>query len=136
MNGRERIAQILFGLTAIFAIGNGVFMLIDPFGWYNFVGTVKATGPANSHFLRDIGIAYVVSGLVLVYASLKPSARSGLALIGGSWLLLHGILHIYEVINGICSPEIFWQDAPGVLGPPLLVVIGLVILKSRRQNTD
>lgn len=129
MNGQIRIAQLLFGLTALFAIGNGLYMLAEPFGWYNFVGTVKATGPANGHFIRDIGIAYVVSGAVLAYAALQPVARSAFAVIGVSWLALHGLLHIYEVMTGICSPSIFWRDAPGVLGPPALTLIGLVILR-------
>ena len=131
MSRHSHIPQILFGLATIFAIGNGGFMLIEPFEWYDFVGTVKATGPANGHFIRDIGIAYVVSGLALAYAAAKPATRTAIAAIGGSWLLFHGILHIYEVVTGICSPDIFWQDAPGVLGPPLLVLIGLGIQNSQ-----
>ena len=129
----DRLVQAMIGLAALFALANGVFMLSDPFRRYQFVGTVKATGPANAHFIRDIGIAYAVSGLVLAYAAVHPGLRWGSALLGVLWLALHGVLHIYEVITGICSPDIFWRDAPGVLGPPLLVLIAIGIQLSRQR---
>ncbi len=133
MDSTDRLVQILIGMTAIFAWGNGAFMLIDPFGWYEFVGTVKATGPANSHFLRDIGLAYLFSAALLTYAAINPAMRWGSAFAGVLWLGTHGILHIYEVLSGICSPDIFWRDAPGTLGPPLLVIVALAIQIGRKR---
>ena len=129
----DRVAQVLIVLAALVALGNGVFMLADPFGWYDFVGTVRATGPANGHFIRDIGLAYLVSGGLLAYAAWHLPMRWGSALAGASWLLIHGLLHVWEVSTGICSPDIFWSDAPGVLGPPLLALTGIGILLARQR---
>ena len=71
----DRVAQILIALVAAFALFNGGFMLADPFGWYQTVGTVKFTGPPNQHFIRDIGLAFLASGLMLAYAARWPNGR-------------------------------------------------------------
>lgn len=127
----DRLAQVLLAFTALFALGNGAFMLTDPSGWYDFIGTVKATGPENRHFIRDIGIAYLVSAGLIGYAAINPFMRWGSALAGTGWLTLHGLLHVWEVSTGLCAPGIFWQDAPGVLGPPLLALVAIGIMLAR-----
>lgn len=129
----DRVAQALVALAALFALVNGGFMLADPFAWYDAVGTVRATGPANGHFIRDIGLAYLVSGGLLAYAALALPLRWGSALAGSAWLLLHGVLHVWEVSVGLCSPGVFWQDAPGVLGPPLLALAGVALQAGRSR---
>ncbi|TNE45772.1 MAG: hypothetical protein EP341_10450 [Sphingomonadales bacterium] len=129
----DRLVQVILALAALFALANGLFMLTDPFGWYEAIGTVKATGPANAHFIKDIGIAYLVSGALIGFAAINPVLRWGSALVGVLWLGAHGVLHIYEVLAGICSPDIFWRDAPGVLGPPLLVLIVIAIQVGRQR---
>jgi hypothetical protein len=129
----DRIAQILIAIAALFALFNGAFMLWDPYGWYQAVGTVKFTGPPNQHFIRDIGIAFLGSGVMLSYAVWYPSGRWMAALAGSLFLAAHGALHIYEVLTGICAQNIFWKDAPGVLGPPLMVWIALGILFGARK---
>jgi len=129
----DRIAQALVALAASVALLNGLSMLVDPFGWYDFVGTVKATGPANGHFIRDIGLAYLASGALLAYAVPALPLRWGAAGVGAGWLLVHGLLHVWEVLSEVCSPEVFWRDAPGVLGPPLLALAGVAILAARMR---
>ena len=129
----DRLVQVSLALVAGFAIANGVFMLVDPFGWYDAVGTVRATGPANAHFIRDIGIAYFASGALIGFAAANPALRWGSALAGTMWLGLHGLLHIYEVSTGICGPDIFWRDAPGVLLPPALALIAVGIQVARQR---
>ena len=36
----DRLVQALLALAALFALVFGLFMLADPFGWYQFVDTV------------------------------------------------------------------------------------------------
>jgi hypothetical protein len=129
----DRVAQGLILLVAVFSLAFGFLMLSDPYGWYQMVATVKFTGPPNQHFIRDIGLAYVLSGILLAFAGSNPSMRWLAAFAGSLWLALHGALHIWEGVTGICSPDVFWQDAPGVLGPPLLVWAALAILFARQR---
>jgi hypothetical protein len=129
----DRIAQILVALIALFSLANGLFMLGDPYGWYQSVPTVRFTGPPNQHFIRDIGLAYLASGVVLCFAAVRLRKRWLAGVAGNLWLTAHGVLHVWEVLTGICSPSVFWQDAPGVIGPPLLVWIALGILFARQR---
>ncbi len=129
----DRFAQLLVAVAAIVALANGGFMLADPFGWYQAVPTVKFTGPPNQHFIRDIGLAYLASAAVLGFAAVRLSIRWLAAVAGNLWLTAHGALHVWEVLSGICATDIFWRDAPGVLGPPLLVWIALGIHFARAR---
>jgi len=129
----DRLAQLLLLVAALTCIANGAFMLVRPLDWYVFVPTVVTTGPPNAHFIRDIGLAYLGSGLILLYATANPIHRWRAAIVGGLWLTFHGLLHIYEVAAGICGPATFWADAPAVIGQPALVIAALLILKMRRR---
>ncbi len=123
-DGRFRLAQMLVALVAIFAIGFGVFMLAQPQLWYRSVPTVPFTGPFNQHFVRDIGAAYLACGLLLGWAVMDLRARRFGALAGALWLGLHALVHLYEVLAGVCGVAIFWRDFAGVFGPPALVLSG------------
>jgi hypothetical protein len=129
----DRLVQLLLLIVAVTAIANGVFMLVKPLDWYVFVPTVVTTGPPNQHFIRDIGLAYIGSGLILLYAAANPVRRWRAAVVGGLWLAFHGMLHVYEVAAGICGPATFWADAPIVLGQPALVLAALAILATRKR---
>ena len=129
----DRLVQLLLLVAAVTTIANGLFMVAKPLDWYVFVPTVVTTGPPNAHFIRDIGLAYLGSGLILLYATADPARRWRAAIVGGLWLTLHGLLHIYEVAAGICGPATFWADAPAVLGQPALVIAALAILKARSR---
>ncbi|WP_284124696.1 hypothetical protein [Parerythrobacter aestuarii] len=129
----DRVVQAILATIAIFALLNGMVMLIAPAGWYAALDTVQATGPSNAHFIADIGLAYMVSGLLILFASANPALRWGSALAGALWLGGHGLLHVHEALTGVSDHSDFWQDVPGVLGPPLLV-LGAVAIQLGRQR--
>lgn len=129
----DRTAQIVLALVALGALVFGAFMVWQPESWYQAIPTVRFTGPSNPHFIRDIGLAYLLSAMMLGYAAAYPPGRWLAGVAGNLWLSAHGVFHVWEVANGICSPGIFWQDAPGVLGPPLLVWLALGTLIARQR---
>jgi hypothetical protein len=129
----DRLVQILIVFPALFSVLNGAFMVWDPKEWYQLLPTVQHTGAFNQHFIRDIGFAYITCGMVLGFAAPFPSGRWLAALVGALWLTLHGAFHVWELWTGIGSPHVFWTDAPGVLGPPLMVWIALGVLIARQR---
>lgn len=129
----DRLAQYMVLAVGLFSFANAGFMIIWPMEWYVAIPTVITTGPPNQHFIRDIGIAFAVCGVILTYASFNIHARWLAAFAGALFLTFHGILHIYEVSAGICSSDVFIADAPGVLGPAILVYIALGILFVRQR---
>ena len=73
-------------LASILGLGlasNAVWMLAGPASWYVRVPGVTEAGPANMHFIRDIGCAYLVAGLGLLWLAARPALAWPAALAGG-----------------------------------------------------
>jgi len=128
-DNRHRLAQLLVGLVAVFATVFGLFMLAAPQLWYRSVPTVPLTGPFNQHFIRDIGAAFLGGGLILGWALRDLRARRMAVLAGALWLSLHALVHLYEVLTGVCGPALFWRDFPGVFGPPAVALFGFALIR-------
>ena len=113
---------ILLGI-ALFV--NGLLMLRDPLWWYGAVPTVPTTGPFNQHFVRDIGLMYVLTGVGFVVGALRPALQLPLWGAATAFHAMHGGLHVWETLVGICAPSTLAQDVPAVMTP---AVLGIVLL--------
>lgn len=107
-------------LFAAIWLGNGLWMLADPAGWYASVAGVSNTGPYNPHFVRDIGCAYLMLGLLTLGAIRWPSAA--LPLLGAVtlYLTLHALLHVWDIAAARLPLSHLLIDLPGVFAPPLV----------------
>ncbi|WP_232628693.1 hypothetical protein [Methylobacterium sp. Leaf118] len=117
-----KASPVMGGLLGAGLIGNGTFMLVSPGAWYVAVPGVTTTGPFNQHFLRDIGLIFVLIGAGFVYGAVRPRARVLLWSIGALWLSGHALFHFWEVAVGICGPEVLPRDFPAVTLPALVAV--------------
>lgn len=122
--------KILTYILAAVMAGNGVYMFVDPPGWYAAVPGVPDTGPLNLHFVRDIGIAYVTAGAALAWSALgagwHASALAAL-FIGG-----HSLLHIGETIGGH-HHDVILNEIAAVHLPAVLAVV--IAVMQRRAKT-
>ncbi|MDB5711860.1 MAG: hypothetical protein JWL96_3930 [Sphingomonas bacterium] len=107
-------------LLGLFLIGNGLVMLADPVDWYFAVPGVTATGPFNQHFLRDIGLIYVMMGAGFLAGIVRPRDRVVLWAASTLWLAGHALFHFWEVSVGICGTSALVRDFPGVTTPAIL----------------
>jgi hypothetical protein len=110
---------------------NGLAMLLAPVAWYHAVPGVAFTGPLNTHFVRDIGCAYLVAGGALAWRAVRGDAGVPAALAGAAFLLLHAAVHLGETLAGLCGWARWTADVPGVLLPALLAAA--LALPSRRE---
>jgi hypothetical protein len=92
----ERFAQAMIALAVLVCIANAIFMVVAPIRWYWTVPTVPATGPANSHFITDVGLAYLCCGITLCYGALYPSGRWLALITGAMWLIGHALFNVFE----------------------------------------
>lgn len=97
-------------------------MLVAPAFWFNTMPGVSETGPLNFHLVRDVGCAYLVAAMGIWWRALRGQAGASAAVLGGTFLLLHAGVHLWEVAVGICGWSRFLQDVPGVVLPGLLVL--------------
>jgi len=115
----DRIAKTGAVLLGLFLIGNGVIMLVDPVAWYFAVPGVTTTGPFNQHFLRDIGLVYVMMGGGFLAGVARPRERVVIWAASTLWLAGHALFHFWEVSVGICGTSALLRDFPGVTAPAL-----------------
>src|SRR5690242_12969978 len=88
------------GVLGLLQLTNGIFMIVAPAAWYTAIPGVATTGPANLHFIIDIGLAFAASGAGMI-AGLATGARAAtLALAGATWPTLHALFHIWEWTTG------------------------------------
>lgn len=92
-------------ILAAWHAANGLFMLAAPGVWYGAVPGVTETGPANAHFIRDIGLGFLAAAAALALAARRgaapPDRGPGLAALLAPALVFlvgHAGLHIAEMI--------------------------------------
>ena len=119
---------LTFVLAALMA-ANGVYMFVDPPGWYQAVPGVPATGPLNLHFVRDIGIAYFTAGAALAWSAAGAGWR--LSAIAALFIGGHSLLHVGETVLGHHHDVIFNELVAVHL--PAVLAIAISIFQRRAQ---
>lgn len=133
---------ILATLLGVGLAANGLFMLTEPANWYFAVPGVTTTGPFNQHFLRDIGLIFLLIGAAFVGGAIRPNERTVLWGAASLWLAGHALFHVWEVAVGICGPAAMARDFPAVTLPALigLTLTGWAaqarVVHLRRQRSD
>jgi len=113
------------------ATANGFFMLVAPQAWYFAIPGVTTTGPFNPHFVRDIGLIFLLIAAAFLGGAARPAARAVLWGAATVWLTGHALFHLWEVATGICSPSAIARDFPAV-SLPALIGWGLTAWSLRR----
>ena len=114
--------RLLASILGVALGANGFWMLASPFHWYNSIPGLPATGPANGHFIRDIGCAYFVSGLALLWLVVAPQKAWPAVLLGGLFLLLHAGVHIADTLAGRETSHRLLTEIPTVIVPAILAI--------------
>ncbi len=102
------------------AVANGLFMLAYPEAWYVSVPGVTTTGPFNQHFIRDIGLVFLLVGTAFLAGAATVRYRVVLWSAATLWLAGHALFHFWEVAVGICEPSAIARDFPAVTLPVLV----------------
>ena len=113
-------------LLGVGALANGVYMLVAPESWYLSVPGVTTTGPFNQHFIRDIGLIFLLLGGAFLVGVAQPSLRVVFWAAPSIWLSGHALFHFWEVAVGICSSSAIPRDFPAVT-LPAIIGLGLTL---------
>ena len=114
------------GLVALLLGANGLAMLAASLAWYDAVPGVTATGPFNSHFIRDIGAIYVTCALGLAWFAWRPRQGWPAMAAAAAWLTMHAAVHVYDATCGTSPLADVQRDFVGVYlfaAIPLLLAI-------------
>lgn len=119
LDGWPRYLLWLVGVTSIV---NGIAMYFTPGDWFTAVPGVPETGPFNGHFVRDVGAAYVMTGVAVILAvRLRPS-RLPLLVVASLFSGGHAARHVVEWITVEATHQHWMSDAAGVVLPALVIL--------------
>lgn len=123
---------IILALGGI-SVLTGVVIFAAPQAFYDAVPGLDLMGPFNGHFIRDVGLAYLAGGIVLVPAGRLADRR--LALAGTLWFCLHALFHIEIWVHRRWPiDDIFRFDLLAVIAPGSLAL--WASLKIPRTGTE
>ncbi|MEW6271806.1 MAG: DUF4345 family protein [Thermodesulfobacteriota bacterium] len=105
-------------------VANGLWMLLAPADWYHDLPAgVPDTGPLNTHFVRDIGAAFLTIGVAFVVAARWPAMRRGVLLFSTMFYVLHAAVHVADLVGGHVHAGHWLIDLPGVWLPAVVLLV-------------
>lgn len=127
--------KILASILGIFFGANALWMLAAPLHWYVTIPGVIETGPANAHLIRDVGCAFLVPALALLWFVGNPKRAWPAVLASAAFLLLHSSIHVWDTLARREHPHRLLADIPTIILPALLTLwIGWQQLNSSREE--
>ncbi len=127
--------MIRAGLSALALawVLTGLFILLSPEAFYGLVPGLSAMGPFNSHFIRDVGLAFLASGALLGWGTHKLAGS--IALAGLLWPMLHAAFHLQVWSHrGFPFDFIFAFDLTAVIAPPALALVAILYLDGAQDR--
>jgi hypothetical protein len=118
------ILKLFYAVACIFNLANGAWMLFFPFSWYtDLPAAVPHTGPYNAHFVRDLGVAFIVAGLGFGWCAIYPDRCRPVHLGLTAFFAGHALIHLADILTGRLPAAHWLIDAPGVFAPALLLIV-------------
>lgn len=124
------VRQSLSGGLGLFFGVFGAYMLLDSAGWLSLmIGRAVSGSLPGQHFIYDVGLAFMASGLGFVVAAVRPQWR-GVSLVAAAFPAFHAAMHVLEMVQGGAHRLVF--DLVAIVAPALLgVLIGCSALRER-----
>lgn len=88
--------RALLLVLGLFHAANGLVMLISPASWALSVVHDPSPSHLEFHFIADIGMAFLASGVALVWSARRGQAYAPWAIAGAAWPALHALIHVRE----------------------------------------
>ena len=122
--GGKTILKVIYLLFSLLNLLNGAWMLLFPQSWYtNLPADVPHTGPFNAHFVRDLGVAFLVVGVAFAWSA-RNIDRSYPVHIGLTIFFTgHALIHLVDIQTGHLPSTHWLIDIPGVFLPALMMIV-------------
>jgi hypothetical protein len=88
--------RALLLVLGLFHAINGLAMLALPQQWAMAVVHDPSPTPLEFHFMADIGMAFLASGVALVWSARRGRSFAPWAIAGAAWPALHALIHVRE----------------------------------------
>jgi len=118
---------LIFVICAV----TGITIFYSPVSFYNLTPGVSSYDPYNIHFIRDIGLVYLSSGLIGIYGLRIASVP--LCIAAAAWSALHGLFHLHIwAQRSFPFDGLFLFDLGAVVMPPIIIILTIKIALSKK----
>ncbi len=99
-------------------------MLLFPRSWYaDFPADISHTGPFNPHFVRDLGVVYLVVALAFAWSARNVDQSWPVHLALMVFFVGHAFIHVLDIASARLPHSHWLIDAPGVFIPALIMIV-------------
>jgi hypothetical protein len=99
-------------------------MLLFPRAWYtDFPADIPHTGAFNPHFIRDLGVVYLVVALAFAWCARNIERSRRVHFVLTVFFVGHALIHVVDIASGDLPQSHWLIDAPGVFIPALLMIV-------------
>lgn len=125
--------KIFYVFACLLSLVNSLWMLSSPLSWYmDFPAAIPHTGPFNSHFIRDLGVSYLVVALGFGWCALHLGRCHPVHIGLTVFFAGHALFHLVEILEGHLPSTHWLIDMPVVFLPAILLLV-LAVPNVRRR---
>jgi hypothetical protein len=129
------IDRILLAVCCFYFAAIAVWLLIAPLSFYSEIPGVAASGPANLHLLRDVGVTYAVLAAGFIFGLKNYNVARFAVVSAALYLAAHAALHaVIESSGGALQAAL--AEAPGIYFPALAAAALAARFLSRKGFRD
>jgi len=115
--------RLFYVIACVFSFVNGAWMLLFPRLWYtDFPADIPHTGPFNPHFVRDLGVVYLVVALAFAWSARNLDRSRPVHVALTVFFVGHALIHVVDIVSGNLPHSHWLIDAPGVFMPALIMI--------------
>jgi hypothetical protein len=132
-NNGEAMLKLFYLVSCALCFVNGAWMLFFPLSWYRYLpADVPHTGPFNPHFVRDLGVVYLVVALAFGWSARNIDRSRPVHLALTVFFAGHALIHLADIVAGRLPDNHWLIDTPGVFAPALIMIV-LALPSVRRR---
>ena len=118
----EFLTRLVYRTFGVISIGNALWMLASSTSWFRMIPGVEDSGEINPHFVRDVGIAYLLCGVGALWCAANINQARYVHIGVTAFISLHALLHIIETLTGHFPADHWYLDFPLVIFPAILLI--------------
>lgn len=126
----EKGMGIALAVLALFYSVTGIALYFFPEPTFSALPVYY--GVFNLHFIKDAGLAFLSSGVMLCAATINLSGRVNFACCAALFVVLHGLFHVQMLFSGMIPGDFIAYEFMQVILPALFLLILVAVLVRRR----
>lgn len=125
---------VLAGLLGSAFLMSGVFAFFFSAHFFGLLG--EYYGAFNNHFVKDAGLAFFSSGLLLLLSVKMIEWRTPLILGGSIFVVLHGLFHIHMLIMGMVPTPLDAVIEIVIIISPSVLTLYLLLCQMKEHKSS